>query len=130
MVNIEQIKHRANIYNKILNKPQRPDEKDIKIAAEHLRDCLKYPTTGLLARETYNTTTNPFKQTKNKKFLNSLPAIKQLNKFVDAHFNRLYPKTAKIRKLFIANDNISFDKVKPKNSGEIKHSILKLMLWF
>ena len=91
---------------------------------------MKYPTAGLLARETYNTTTNPFKQTKNKKFLNSLPVIKQLNKFVDAHFNRLYPKTAKIRKLFIANDNISFDKVKPKNSGEIKHSILKLMLWF
>lgn len=108
-----------------LDTPLRPDEDSTKYLADHLRDCLKHPTTGLMA---YNDAfisrgqEYPVYYRQNLAMAKNFPDIKNLMNALNDKLKELYPKTRKARDFIIETDRIKFDAIE-----ETKHNFRRLL---
>lgn len=118
------IRTRAERVITALDTPLSPDEDSTKYLAEHLRDCLKHPTTGLMA---YNDAfirrgqNYPGYYRRNLEVVKKFPDIKNLMNALNDKLKELYPKTRKARDFIIETNRIRFDVTE-----EAKHNFRRL----
>lgn len=118
------IRTRAERVFTALDTPLSPDEDSTKYLAEHLRDCLKHPTTGLMA---YNDAfinrgqNYPGYYRRNLEAVKKFPNIKNLMNALNDKLKELYPKTRKARDFIIETNRIRFDVTE-----ETKHNFRRL----
>lgn len=81
----------------------------------HLLDCEKNPTVGMIIRKKYITGSPmnyPEGARRNIKFMNQQPEISDLIKSVDKKIQELYPRTKHIREYIIDSRRVLLDEVK------------------
>ncbi len=91
------------------------DDIDVDCYKNHLQDCEKNPTIGLIAGKKYITGKKmnyPFYAKRNIKLLERQPEIDSLQKSINNKINNLYPKTKNARLYIIESGRISLDKIK------------------
>ena len=81
--------------------------------ADHLNDCTEQPTVGLLARQKYKTNNYPFHYQNNLKDFFEMEEVKLANDKFNNTFDKLYPKTGKLRKRLIKSGSIKLNYVNP-----------------
>lgn len=119
------IRTRAERVITALDTPLSPDGDSAKYLADHLRDCLKHPTTGLMA---YNDAfisrgqNYPVYFRKNLETVKKFPDIKNLMDTLNDKLKELYPKTRKARDFIIESNRIKFDAIE-----ETKHNFRRLV---
>lgn len=121
----KQIRTRADRVICTLDTCLTPDNGSAKYLADHLEDCLKLPTVGLMAYNDAYVKRGPnspeyFKR--NLKMLKTFPSIKPLIKALDEKLKQLYPKTRNARDFIIETNRISFEKETP-----VKHNFRRLL---
>ena len=79
-------------------------------------DCVNHPTTGLLAAKKNRTYNYPSCYRRNLNDLLSIPSMRDLFDRFETKFNRLYPKTGKLREFLIDKSRLSFERILPKMS--------------
>ena len=102
-----------------------PDEDSAKYLADHLRDCLKHPTTGLMAYNDAFITRGqeyPVYYRKNLEMVKKFPDIKNLMNALNDKLKELYPKTRKARDFIIETNRIRFDVTE-----ETRHNFRRLL---
>lgn len=82
-------------------------------AVNHLNDCRKNPTRGLLARKKFRTNNYPDCYKRNLNDLYKNEAVKTADNAFKEKFSSLYPKSGKVRKFLIKSESIVLDYVKP-----------------
>ena len=88
----------------------------------HLLDCEKNPTVGMIIRKKYITgkpMNYPEGARRNIKFIKQQPEIESLTKIIDEKIERLYPKTRHIREYIIDTGRVLLDEVKRKKEYTI-----------
>ncbi len=119
------IRTRAERAITALDTPLSPDEDSTKYLADHLKDCLKHPTTGLMA---YNDAfisrgqEYPVYYRKNLEMAKKFPDIKNLMNALNDKLKELYPKTRKARDFIIETNRIHFDVTE-----ETRHNFRRLL---
>ena len=94
-------------------------------AVNHLNDCIKNPTIGLLMRKKCRTNNYPDCFNRNLNLLYSDKRVQHAQVFFEVIYENLYPKTGKARKYLIKNENIVIDYVKPIRKS-LKRTLFKL----
>lgn len=114
----------ANIYNSMLDSKYIISRFEVNNANNHILDCIKNPTIGLLARTETQTNDCPKMIKANKNVLqNSEKYMTTRNLFVDSYMSN-YPKTGKARMFLIDNHYIVLNKVK-KITKDFKRNVFK-----
>lgn len=90
-----------------------------------IQDCIKHPTTGLLAAKKHKTHNYPDYYYRNLQELLSKPAIKNATDTFASKYEKLYPKTGKARNFLINTDSIVLNYVKPIKKT-IRRTIFRL----
>lgn len=106
----------ANLYNSLLDSKYKLSQYEVDLnAVDHIKDCIKNSTIGLLARKKTETNEFPKMKKMNMNVLHSSSEYQIANeKFVDSFISK-YPKTAKARMFLINNGYVVLDKVKKIN---------------
>ena len=92
----------------------------------HLQDCIKHPTTGLLAAKKNRTYNYPDCYERNFQELMSVPKMKNSADAFVNKFHKLYPKTAKARNFLINTDSIVLNYVKPIKKS-LRRTLFRLL---
>lgn len=120
------IKSHAFWNNVHLDSRLRLNEDAIVDAREHLKDCIKTPTIGLIARkETRPRIYYPVHYERNLKKLNEFPEVQNLQEIFRTKLTKLYPKTKNIRRKLIESQRIVLEGIKPKMT-KVQKLIFKL----
>ncbi len=122
-------KYNANWYNANLDTKLRIDECAINDTINHLQDCKKNPTVGLLLREKYKTSNYPECFKRNLRELYCNKQVKKVNDDFISTYYKLYPKTGKIRKYLIKSKSIVFDSINPIKKG-LERTLFKFLMKF
>ena len=108
------VKNNARCTKICLDRSVIPDDFAVDSCAEHIKDCIKNPTIGFIAREKYidRVPKNyPEYFTRNKSMINEPVHIRVLKDLLNFKLKDLYPKTAKIREFIIKDGRLSLDNV-------------------
>jgi hypothetical protein len=111
---LEHIKYNAYWSRVHIDSRLKIDEKDIIDYKEHLKDCQKNPTIGLLAGKKYITgkpMNYPEYANRNIRYLERQPEIDELKKSLKKKINDLYPKTKHIREYIISSKRVVFSTI-------------------
>ena len=93
--------------------------------ADHINDCSKHPTQGMLAREWSKPDRYSSYYRRNKADYSRFDCVKCANDSFKSKYNELYPRTGSTRKKLIESGSIVLDTVKPIKK-DFKRTLIKL----
>lgn len=103
-----------------------PSKSNTNFTIQHMKDCTKLPTTGLLARENYKHTLSPGRYERNLNVIRkNSDEYNTAKKNFDKRFKELYPKTGAARRFLINSGSIVINKIKPIKKT-MERSLFKL----
>lgn len=125
----ESVKKNAYQARTVLDTGFLPSAIDVDCYIDHIKDCIKTPTVGLIAREKYinkKPKDFPICFLRNKAMMDEVPVVKRLNSELDSKLGKLYPTTAKIREFIIKDGRLNLYNV-TKSRGYNMLDKLKLL---
>lgn len=117
----------AGLYNTLLDSKYPLSRLEIDLnMTEHLQDCIKNPTIGLLARKQTETNNFPHQKENNRYILRTSNKYNSLSSSFADTFVSQYPKTGKARMFLIDNNYLALNEIKPIIK-DIKRYLFKKM---
>lgn len=113
----EKVRYNAFWHNAHLDTTLSVNRGQMEDTLNHLDDCIKNPTIGLLARrEAAKNVPNYDTFYRNEQTMFSYPEVRRKNSILERRIEALYPRTADLRNKLIDSKRVILRYVKPKMS--------------
>lgn len=129
-IHVTRLGARAAAVNASLDNMSAPQIKDIENYRKFMEETLEQPTIGMIAKDTFinsQSKHNPVNFYLNRKMVERLDDMKQLQRDFSYRMRNLYPNTSKARQYIVDESRLSLDYVK-KSKGYNFIDKLKILL--